>query len=233
MAITWICECGQKLAVKDELAGKRVKCPACTELVMVPSLDVVPPRRRAALAADDEDEQHEDRPKKKKKAQRRDNTMLWIGAGAGVVVLGLCCLGVVGGVWIALSGTPTDKTTKAKGNPANSRPEQAIHGAWVADATANKNADKTFLGRADHFEINFPGFIEFRPDGTVLDTSPLTPILNGRWRVLPSNGAGILSIEMTHEQGEGPRRLDIKVIDSNHLRILEVESRVEVAVKRA
>jgi hypothetical protein len=231
MAITWTCECGQKIAVKDELAGKRVKCPACTEVVMVPSLDAAPLRRRAASAPDDEDKQDEDRPtRKKKKAQRRDHTMLWIGAGAGVMVLGLCCLGVAGGAWVALSGTSRDKTTKTQGNL---RAEQAIHGIWVADPTAKRNADNTFKGRSDHFAGDFPGVIEFRPDGTVLDASPLTPILNGRWRVLPSKTPDILSIEMTHENGQDPRRLDIKVIDSNHLRILEVESRVEVAVKRA
>ncbi len=36
MAIKVVCACGKKLAVKDELAGKKVKCPACQKPMRVP-----------------------------------------------------------------------------------------------------------------------------------------------------------------------------------------------------
>jgi hypothetical protein len=36
MPITFSCDCGKQLRVKDELAGKRVKCPACGEITAVP-----------------------------------------------------------------------------------------------------------------------------------------------------------------------------------------------------
>jgi hypothetical protein len=36
MAISFSCPCGKKLNVKDELAGKRGKCPACGELLTIP-----------------------------------------------------------------------------------------------------------------------------------------------------------------------------------------------------
>lgn len=36
MAIKVSCVCGKKLAVKDELAGKKVKCPACQKLLSIP-----------------------------------------------------------------------------------------------------------------------------------------------------------------------------------------------------
>ncbi len=36
MAIKVACACGKKLAVKDELAGKKVKCPACQKLLSIP-----------------------------------------------------------------------------------------------------------------------------------------------------------------------------------------------------
>ena len=36
MAIKVECACGRKLSVKDELAGKRVKCPACQQTFNVP-----------------------------------------------------------------------------------------------------------------------------------------------------------------------------------------------------
>ena len=37
MAISVACECGKRLAVRDEMAGKRVKCPACMSVVPVPA----------------------------------------------------------------------------------------------------------------------------------------------------------------------------------------------------
>jgi hypothetical protein len=37
MPIVINCKCGHKLRVKDELAGKRVRCTACTEIVWVPA----------------------------------------------------------------------------------------------------------------------------------------------------------------------------------------------------
>ncbi len=36
MPIKVACSCGKKLAVKDELAGKKVKCPACQKLLSIP-----------------------------------------------------------------------------------------------------------------------------------------------------------------------------------------------------
>ena len=40
MAIKLACECGKKLAFKDELAGKKVKCPACQKLLSIPKPQV-------------------------------------------------------------------------------------------------------------------------------------------------------------------------------------------------
>jgi hypothetical protein len=43
MPIGFPCEqCRQQLRVKDELAGKKVKCPACGQIVLVPSLTAAP-----------------------------------------------------------------------------------------------------------------------------------------------------------------------------------------------
>jgi hypothetical protein len=37
MPIAFKCSCGKQLAVKDELAGKAVKCPACAKVIKVPA----------------------------------------------------------------------------------------------------------------------------------------------------------------------------------------------------
>jgi RsiW-degrading membrane proteinase PrsW (M82 family) len=39
MPITLSCECGKKLRVKDELAGRKVKCPGCGKVLIIPSAE--------------------------------------------------------------------------------------------------------------------------------------------------------------------------------------------------
>ena len=41
--ITFKCQCGKVLKVKDEAAGKRVRCPACSTIVQVPAAGPAPP----------------------------------------------------------------------------------------------------------------------------------------------------------------------------------------------
>src|SRR5262245_27452825 len=52
MAIKFKCpKCGQELTVKDELAGRQGKCPACKTTITVPSLAGSKPRPAAAPSA--------------------------------------------------------------------------------------------------------------------------------------------------------------------------------------
>ncbi|MFQ3592276.1 MAG: hypothetical protein SNJ82_03685 [Gemmataceae bacterium] len=39
MAISFVCDCGKPLRVKEELAGKKVRCPACKEVARVPAAE--------------------------------------------------------------------------------------------------------------------------------------------------------------------------------------------------
>lgn len=60
MAIEFLCECGQQFRVGDQHAGKRTKCKACGEVVMIPQKAAkksATARKSAArpTAADDED----------------------------------------------------------------------------------------------------------------------------------------------------------------------------------
>ncbi len=36
MAVTFTCECGKKFSVNDKLAGKRGKCKACGQTLIIP-----------------------------------------------------------------------------------------------------------------------------------------------------------------------------------------------------
>ena len=68
MAIVFNCECGRQLQVRDEHAGRRVKCPACGEETTAPSAAAIQPEasapyspaaqpeRRARRFEDDESE---------------------------------------------------------------------------------------------------------------------------------------------------------------------------------
>lgn len=49
MAIRLKCNCGKDLSLKDELAGKSIRCPGCKEVLKVPSGNA-PPSRPAAAA---------------------------------------------------------------------------------------------------------------------------------------------------------------------------------------
>lgn len=74
MAISLVCECGKKLSVKDELAGKRVKCPGCAATLLVAKSAPAP----LALADDPQSEEKkttkDKQRKKKKKSRLRDSS---------------------------------------------------------------------------------------------------------------------------------------------------------------
>src|SRR5678815_1893980 len=48
------CPCGNRLNVKDEWEGKRIKCPKCGDMFPATRPEVAPQRSRASELADDE-----------------------------------------------------------------------------------------------------------------------------------------------------------------------------------
>jgi hypothetical protein len=143
--------------------------------------------------------------------KKNNKTMLWVGIGGGVLLLGCCCLGLAGtgAYFLWFAGPSLD---------------QRLVGKWVPDTE--------FKGGKD-VKIGFPGHIEFKSDGSVIDTSPLTPIVQGKWKVL-SKKDDTVKVEMTGKDEIGTThtdKLDIRVIDSSHLRITNSRN-IEVAVKK-
>ncbi len=98
MPISIACDCGKQLRVKDELAGRRVKCPECGEVLTVPGGAAAqprppapksePPRRPkapvvAALAdEDDEDDEDEDEEEEAERPRRRRRRLAARGSGS-------------------------------------------------------------------------------------------------------------------------------------------------------
>src|SRR5688572_21428837 len=48
MAISVVCQCGAKLNAKEELAGKAVKCPKCSQPIKIPAAGTTSPAKPAA-----------------------------------------------------------------------------------------------------------------------------------------------------------------------------------------
>jgi hypothetical protein len=93
MALQFVCECGKKISVHEELVGKRVRCPACQRVISVP--EDAGGEREGGGEAELEPRRKRSRGERKK----RSSTMMYLGIGAGVMVLGCCCLGVGAGAF--------------------------------------------------------------------------------------------------------------------------------------
>jgi hypothetical protein len=111
MAISLKCSCGKTLKVDEKHRGKKAKCPACGNTLLVEEQDAETavqaeePMKRRAAARDDDDNGDEDEPEVrrpiKKKAAAKSNRMMYIiGGGCGLLLLLTCCVSGVGvGVW--------------------------------------------------------------------------------------------------------------------------------------
>jgi hypothetical protein len=81
MPITLPCPCGKTLRVKENLVGKRVKCPGCGAVVAVPAAAAAPappnaeapdPERRAAESGPDAPVRRKKKRKKRARARTRE-----------------------------------------------------------------------------------------------------------------------------------------------------------------
>lgn len=122
MAIALTCsECEHDMKVKDELAGRRIKCPECGQVLAVPEgakrVSAVAAAPATSANARDADEQ-DDRPRKKKKKKKKSNKGLFIGLGVGGVLLAVGAVVLI----IVLNQGGGDAKGQAKGDPK--QPEQ-------------------------------------------------------------------------------------------------------------
>jgi hypothetical protein len=135
MPITLQCTCGQQFKVPEDLAGRRVKCPGCQQVVAVPG--------GSSEEAPAEPEERERGKGKKKEAAQAGNKKMWIIAGSiggAVLLLGCCCVGGIGGYFLFLAG-PGD-------------PEMVIVGKWTLDVPFGSStlADREFKSDGSYSE---------------------------------------------------------------------------------
>jgi len=67
MAIRMVCSCGQEMVTEDEHAGRKVRCPHCQSIVVVPGVRRAPPgpvvARRDVGPREEDEEDYQTRPK--------------------------------------------------------------------------------------------------------------------------------------------------------------------------
>ena len=66
--------------------------------------------------------------------------------------------------------------------------------------------------------------IEFKADKTVIDATPMTPILFGKWKTVGSK-ADVITVELS--QMGITKKLDIKVVSNDALKITPADSKSE------
>jgi hypothetical protein len=217
MPITIVCQCGKTLKVKEEMAGKRVKCPVCQATVTVPVVDedetVAPIKAKAkstSLPRADHDNEAPLPKKTKKKREQKSRTMLFVGLGAGVLLLSCCCLTTGVGVWFFFLKTPP--------------PDQVIIGTWVVDVEATRKIDPKFSDKDAN--VTF----EIQAGGTAITTAGSMTIV-GKWKAVKVDGDTV-TIEFVDPGRADVEKTRFKVLDRNHLRVLAVRSEPEIVLKR-
>jgi hypothetical protein len=203
MAISVSCDCGKRLNVKDELDGRRIKCPGCQSSLLVSSNGTGSGVR------------------KKKTGNGNGNGakkgggkgILFAILGLGLLVGGCCCFtGVGAGAWFLWPS-------------GSSGLEKKIVGKWVTDMEMPKKGEMPNIDA-----LMNAGFIEFKADGTVLDASPMTPIMQGKWKTVSSQ-SDVLTVELSDARTS--KKLDIKVVSSDKLAITPADTKKEFKFKRA
>jgi hypothetical protein len=219
MAITVTCQCGKKLGVKEDMAGKKVKCPACQSVLTVP-MDGGAGPGPAGAAAPAGGGAASEAPASKGAAPKAgggsggSKKMLLIGGGVGaLLLLTCCCLGGVGGWFFFLRG----------GGP----PEKVMIGKWKGDSDTFKKkiTDKMMAelaaALADKMEL------EFKDGGTF--TMGLGDMKQkGQWKLNSTKGdTATLDVKYEDSGKDEWIKMEVTATDSNHLKVVERSGKKE------
>jgi hypothetical protein len=107
MSIAVVCRaCDRSVNVKDDLAGRKIKCPGCGKVLAVPDEEVDEEPRRKRNRDREEDE--EDRPRRKAgKKKGKKGLIIGLSVGGGVLAVGLVIL-----LFVLLSSRDNPKATE-------------------------------------------------------------------------------------------------------------------------
>jgi hypothetical protein len=241
MAIALSCSCGKDFNVKDELAGKKIKCPGCHAVIQVPAPssgvterapssraaketiedDDLPPAKASRKAAADEydDDYDDDSPargikkKKKKKGKKSAKPMLLVGLGCGALALLLACGG--GGAalyFFVFSSKP---------------PERVMLGKWKVDVEETKKnmteTEKKQLEFAPNLLTSIT--LEFKSDNTmIIGFGEIT--IKGKWKWIRTKGnTATLEVTNTNSNKNETNELEITAINNDRIRIVTINKK--------
>jgi hypothetical protein len=239
MPISVVCDCGKEFKVKDETAGKKVRCPACQTVLTVPAAEEEeaprPKPGKKAAAFEDLDDGNEVVSRKGGKKKGSSKTMLFVLLGGGVLLLSCCCLGGgIGSYFLFFKGGP----------------EKTMIGKWTLDIDAmKKNPPKEMKGMPDEvlakmWEAMGGVAVEIKSDNTLSMTMPdfgkgdSKTTYTAKWKHV-STKDNIVTLEITFDKTPPPgsKKTEtgkLKVIDKDHIQLLSDETgRPDFFMKRA
>jgi len=126
--------CDAKLKVPETAAGKKIRCPKCEEVFIVPAKEREPVRKVSALVGkraprieDDDEDDFEERPRKKRKKAQGNPLLLWglIGGIAFLVIAG----GAVAAVVLFLNsgkGSSSSSVAQRSSQPRDAGPSRNL-----------------------------------------------------------------------------------------------------------
>lgn len=180
MPIKVECDCGKKLSVKDELAGKRVKCPACQELLTIPKSAA-----EEDPAEDDWDDGEADEPSSKRNRKSRGGNAA-ASSKAGKKTKGKSSSSPNRGLLIGLSATGVVVLVVAAWMMWPKKPANDLAATPAANSTAIADAS----GQKPAPDTNPAGAHQATPPnvGSTPTTNPtatsITPTLDGDLKLL-------------------------------------------------
>lgn len=214
MAISLTCRCGRRFHLKDELAGKRGKCPDCGALLSIPNAPVarvaaVPaavsaaPEQPASHAAANQAADAAPAPPQKASVREKSShvAVLFVGVGAVALLFGFGLCGF--GVWyFVLRGTGEVSGEFMAGN-------------WELDAQATRLANPGKNSDLRDGDCT----LDIRSRGDDYSIMRRYPNIGrgSTWRVVSRSGNALTLESYGEREGE---QLTISPVGVNQLRVL-------------
>ena len=151
MSIRLSCECGKTLNVKDELEGKRIKCPNCKASLLVASDEPGSGAKKK-------------KPKAKEEAKSGGGKTIFVVLGLGAVLVGMLL---------------HERRRRGAGGTLRAAAAASGQDAKLVGADRRKEVFERPASARICSNFAFGGDIEFKKDGTVIDNTPMTPITQG------------------------------------------------------
>jgi hypothetical protein len=203
MPITVRCDCGKEMSLKEELAGKKVRCPACQNVVAVPAATEeetfkmvepesapAPVKTKKRRGRDESLEEIGDEARRRRRMSDKSSGMVRLAAMlGGGLVLAVCCLGCGVGGWLYFFNFTGNE----------------LVGTWETDTQTTKDR---------YAQIRFTRF------GNITVAAPNYPTsVTGNWRVVSRNDK-TYTIEVSNSDGSGKLLLDITMLTNDRIRVV-------------